>query len=109
MVSVEDNSSEEIKEPVSVRVKKKFFYSFFVFLFLFAVSRSWVEKKSGLASKVPFVSSIFAVFASLFFVALVLLIGFAAWLARVFKAAKKRVFGKAKAYAKISQTAGLGR
>ncbi|MBI4044649.1 MAG: hypothetical protein HY392_02990 [Candidatus Diapherotrites archaeon] len=105
-MSVEDNSIEEIKETVSVRVKKKFFYSFFVFLFLFAVSRSWVEKKSGLASKVPFVSSIFAVLASLFFVALVLALGFVSWLSRLFKAAKKRVFGKTKGYSKIAQNTG---
>lgn len=105
-MSVEDNPAEEPKDAVSVRVKKKFFYSFFVFLFLFAVSRSWVEKKSGFASKVPFVSSIFAVFASLFFVALVLAIGFAGWLKKVFRTAKKRVFRKAKAYAEIAQNAG---
>lgn len=106
MVSVEEKPIGKNNDSVSVRVKKKFFYSFFVFLFLFAVSRSWAEKKSSLVSKVPFVSTLFAVFASLFFVALVLLIGFAAWLARVFKAAKKRVFGKTKAYAKIAQNAG---
>lgn len=105
-MSAEDNPVEEPKDAVSVRVKKKFFYSFFVFLFLFAVSRSWAEKKSVLVSKVPFVSSIFAVFASLFFVALVLAIGFASWLKKVFKAAKKRVFGKSKSYAKIAQNAG---
>lgn len=104
-MSVEENLNEP-KDSMSVLVKKKFFYTFFVFLFLFAISRAWAEKKSQIISKIPLVSSIFAVFASFFFVGLVLALGFATWLKKILKAAKKRVFGKTKQYGEIAQNAG---
>ncbi len=81
-------------ESIKGFVKKKFYSFFFLFLFVFVFLRNWCEQKLPLFKHSLTASNIFSFFLSLFFLALMVVVGVYDSLLGFFAKVRRSLFRK---------------